>query len=482
MESQHRDNQNILLDQLDNSKNFLASHFSELSRTHHGALATELSHVERNIREDVSNFAQETRVGHNELIGRSDKQMHELKGLSRRLHQTHQENNSNLSQVVGLCFGNMLKNDHRFTMAENRFRRAENQLLSVEEQQSGTRSQMSMGFRSVLYEVDMIGAIGRRVLNMLVPFSEKALEYLRKNMKTNMEIYALLLKMQTSIPQCMFPSRQDSVHFEDVLGRKKLLPYDYFRHWDVFDSMLRCEFKGFPGEQKVIGGDYILLDNQVHGVTIGKEAWQRMVFPGTKIKMSVVLETFEVVGGFCPRPNCPGTVEIPAKNPVVRCPVCTLVFVHAIAEKAQPPRLAKSEHEPQEHLGKDEPLKARELNEIQAFRMVHVIQSPSRTEEIQRLIKSQKSLISSHLGPRGCKHHWVSIKATSEVLQWHCQSCHSGPHWLIQRCRNCEARYCLGCTQRSQTRQTDSSPNFMALVTRERVSSLSRSLPSNVQH
>ena len=442
MESQHRDNQNILLDQMDSNKEFLTSHLSELSRTHHGALATKLSHVERNIRQDVSHSA---RVGQNELIERSDKQMHELKGLSRRLHQTHKENNSNLSQVAGLCFGNMLKNDHRFTMIEHSFRRAEKQLLSVEEQQAGTQSQISMGFRSVLYEVDMIGAIGRSVLSMLVPFSEKALEYLRKNMKADIEIYALLRKMQTSMPQGIFPSRQDSVHFEDVLGRNKLLPYDYFRHWDVFDSMLRCEFRGLPGEQKVIGGDYDLLDNQVHGVTIGKEAWQRMVFPGTKIKMSVILETFEVVGGFCPRPNCPGTVEIPAKNPVVRCPVCTLVFVHAIADKAQPPRLAKSEHEPQEHLGKDELLKVRELNEIQAFRMVHVIQSPSRTEEIQRLIKSPKSLTSCHLGPGYCKHHWVSIKATREKLQWSCQRCHSGPHWLIQGCQNCAARYCHSC-------------------------------------
>ena len=447
MESQHRDNQRLLLDKMDNNKDFLASHLSELSRTHHGVLATEFSHIGRNIREDVSNFARETRVGHNELIGRFDKQMHELKGLSCQLNQVHKENNSNLSQVVGLCFGDMLKNDHWFTMAEHRFRRAEKQLLSVEEQQVGTQSQISRGFHSVSYEVDMIGAMGRSVLSTLVPFSEKALEYLRKNMKANIEIYALLLKLQTSIPQGILPSRQDSVHFEDVLGRKKLLPYDYFRHWDVFDSMLRCEFKGLPGEQKVIGGDYVLMDSQVHGVTIGKEAWQRMVFPGTKIKMSSVLETFQVVGGFCPRPNCPGTVEISAKNPVVHCPVCTLAFVHVIANKAQPPRLAKSENEPQEYLGKDEPLKARELNEIQAFRMFHVIQSPSRTEEVQRLIKSSESS-SSCSGYKVCEHHWMSIKAPNETLLWSCQRCHSGPHWFIQECQTCKSRYCGRCSMK----------------------------------
>ena len=135
MESQHCDIQKTILDKMDNNKESLASHMSELSLTHHGALSTELSHVERNIREDVSNIAQETRVGQNELIGRSDEQMHELKGLSYRLDQVHKENSSNLSQVVGLCLGNMLKDDHRFTIARNGFQRTEKQLLSVEKQQ-----------------------------------------------------------------------------------------------------------------------------------------------------------------------------------------------------------------------------------------------------------------------------------------------------------------------------------------------------------
>ena len=447
MESQHRDNQKTLLDKMDNNKDFLAGHLSESSLTHHGALTTELSHVERNIREDVSHLAREIRVGHNELIERSDKKIHELKGLSQLLHQIHKENDSNLSQIVGRCFGNMLNKDHQFTMVEHRFQRAEKQLSSVEEQQAGTQSQISMGFRSVLDGLDTAGAMGRNIISVLIPFSEKAIEFLRKNMKANMEIYALLLKIQTNIAQGIFPSRQDSVHFEDVLGRKRDLAYNSFRHWDVFESMLRCEFEGFPGEEKVRRGDYILMDSQVQGVTIGKEAWQRMVFPGTKIKMSVILETFEVVGGFCPRPNCPGTVDIPAKNPIVRCPVCTLVFVHAIADKAQQPRLAKSEQEPPKYMAKDEPLKARELNEIQAFRMVHVIQSPSRTEEIQRLREAHQSSTSCCSRPTECKHYWMSIKAPYPSLQWHCQRCHSGPHWLIQRCQNCEAKYCAHCAQ-----------------------------------
>lgn len=442
MESQHRDNQKIILDKMDNNKDSLASHLSELSLTHRGALSTELSHVEHNIREDVSNIARETRVGNNELIGRSDKQMQELKGLSCRLDQVHKENSSNLSQVVGLCFGNMVKDGHRFTMARHSFRQTEKQLLSVEKQQANTQSQLSVGFRSVLHELSILASMGRSFFSMLVPFSEKALEYLRKNMKANMEMYALLLKIQTSIPQGMFLSRQDSIHFEDVLGRKKLLPYDYFRHWDVFDSMLRCEFKGLPGEWKVRTGDYVLMDGQVQGVTISKEAWQRMVFPGTHIKMSIVLRAFRVLGGFCPRPQCPGTVEIDPKSPVIHCPVCALAFVRLIAGESQPPRSVKSEQGPQEHSKTNAPLKARESDDIQAFRMVHVRQGPDQTEELQRLIEAQKSPTPC------CNHYWSDVKALFNLVQQFCQRCHSGPYWFMKRCQHCEAIYCQSCTRK----------------------------------
>ena len=122
IESQQRDHHEMLLDKMENNKDCLESYLSRSSITHHEALSTELSHVEDNIKEDVSNFAQEARSGHNELIGRSDNQIHELKDLSHQLRQVHKETNSNLSQVVGLCFGNMLNNEHRFTMAECRFR------------------------------------------------------------------------------------------------------------------------------------------------------------------------------------------------------------------------------------------------------------------------------------------------------------------------------------------------------------------------
>ena len=45
-----------------------------------------------------------------------------------------------------------------------------------------------------------------------------------------------------------------------------------------------------------------------------------------------------------------------------------------------------------------------------------------------------------------CSHHWSSIKAPSDILRWHCQQCHQGPHWIIQECQNCRKRCCRECS------------------------------------
>lgn len=68
-----------------------------------------------------------------------------------------------------------------------------------------------------------------------------------------MEIYALLLKVQNSMPNRMLLPAQDAVHFEDVPGRTKDLPYVYFHHWGVIESTPRCEFRGFAWRTKGSG-------------------------------------------------------------------------------------------------------------------------------------------------------------------------------------------------------------------------------------
>jgi hypothetical protein len=49
-------------------------------------------------------------------------------------------------------------------------------------------------------------------------------------MRSNVQIYTMLRAIHESIPRSPAHQWADSIHFEDVLGRTKFLPYEYFRH------------------------------------------------------------------------------------------------------------------------------------------------------------------------------------------------------------------------------------------------------------
>jgi hypothetical protein len=67
-----------------------------------------------------------------------------------------------------------------------------------------------------------------------------------KASQQNMELYKLLRQIQSAIPQTPTQLLPDNIIFEDVLGRVKSLPYTWFRHWEVFEGLLRAEFKHMP--------------------------------------------------------------------------------------------------------------------------------------------------------------------------------------------------------------------------------------------
>ncbi|KAH7204900.1 hypothetical protein BKA60DRAFT_498125 [Fusarium oxysporum] len=46
-----------------------------------------------------------------------------------------------------------------------------------------------------------------------------------------------------------------------------------------------------------------------------------------------------------------------------------------------------------------------------------------------------------------CAHQFRIIKSDSTLLQWVCQHCHSGPHWMIWECKYCKLHLCRPCMQ-----------------------------------
>ncbi|PMD62077.1 uncharacterized protein K444DRAFT_525361 [Hyaloscypha bicolor E] len=116
--------------------------------------------------------------------------------------------------------------------------------------------------------------------------------------------YALLREMHCTILRALVFGNQDSIQFTDALGRTEPLPYQYFRHWDIFEAMLRCRFKQLPGEKLVEQGRYHLLDTKRKDLVIDRSRWERSVFPGTGISMSMIILGMLFNKGSCPRVTC----------------------------------------------------------------------------------------------------------------------------------------------------------------------------------
>jgi hypothetical protein len=77
----------------------------------------------------------------------------------------------------------------------------------------------------------------------------------------------------------------------------------------VFNSYLQTQFKGFPGEQRVLQRQYIILETVLNGKPISEEEWGNMVFPGASLVMSALIEQWglQVRVDDCPKIGCRGS-------------------------------------------------------------------------------------------------------------------------------------------------------------------------------
>jgi len=306
-----------------------------------------------------------------------------INGLDRRLEKTHKEAISYTKELVEICCGMKTSNERSFQVASLRSHHIQTQVASLKREQEDVRTEISFGFHAIFLQLQMLCTIGQNLLSNLVPFSEIILEYLRKNITSNMEIYALLLKIQANIPNRLLIQHQDSIFFVDVLGRNKALPYEYFRHWDVFESMLRCDFKGLPGERRVAQGDYILTNSQMQGLQIRKDDWERTVFPETSVNMSVIMRTL-ILRETCPRHLCPGEVTMTPSDSMTLCSTCGITVMSRLlpdSGRTKDPRDTTSPTAPpvsklnvvMERLRNLYQMEDLERDEITVFRMVHVL-------------------------------------------------------------------------------------------------------------
>ncbi|KIW13997.1 hypothetical protein PV08_06778 [Exophiala spinifera] len=139
-----------------------------------------------------------------------------------------------------------------------------------------------------------------RALATVASMPQEVRDMLRRIAVSNFAMYGMLRTIQDHLSRSPCLRVQDSIMFEDALGRSKLLPYEYFQHFDMVDSFLRHHFKGLPGQSFVSLGAYALFNMQSGGSEIVPAQWRRTIFPGSKVQMALmVAEAFSGRGNPC---------------------------------------------------------------------------------------------------------------------------------------------------------------------------------------
>jgi hypothetical protein len=120
------------------------------------------------------------------------------------------------------------------------------------------------------------------------------------NIQLQLRTFATLLKS----PRLLF---SNSITIIDALNRTKLLPYEYFSDWEMVQPWLERVFRGLPGESRVRRGDFALhaqFSNR-KGPEIPTYEWERSVFPGARIVMSILCAKAD----YCECERCGGVIS-----------------------------------------------------------------------------------------------------------------------------------------------------------------------------
>lgn len=134
--------------------------------------------------------------------------------------------------------------------------------------------------------------------------------------------YAFLLPMlQAKLRTCVTIMKSprllsgDNITLTDALNRTKTLPYEYFRSWSMLQPWLRREFESLPGEDRVARGEFAVFKQFSNKVSaqIPPVDWERSVFPGDRVVMSIHVIRSEDTRSDCGRCGA----RLPMKRPSI---------------------------------------------------------------------------------------------------------------------------------------------------------------------
>ncbi|KAE8454415.1 hypothetical protein EG329_000037 [Mollisiaceae sp. DMI_Dod_QoI] len=230
--------------------------------------------------------------------------------------------------LIRICTGTRVGIEDFRKLSQTRHLETNRHLRRLQHEQSRGLMMILSQTRALTSSVNSLENLVRQLVTLFGGFTSNILKILGLTLKTDLEIYTLLREVHCTILRQPLLGKADSILFTDALGRTRTLPYEFFQHWEVFEPMLRCDFKQKPGEQLVIQGQYHLLNgSRTKEVIINKDRWDRVVFPRSNISMSMIIAGLLFQEGICPRFACGTRNPAPLDNStLIVCSACHLEY------------------------------------------------------------------------------------------------------------------------------------------------------------
>lgn len=76
--------------------------------------------------------------------------------------------------------------------------------------------------------------MGQNIMSFISTFPIEMRDLLQKILLSNWQVYHMLLTIQQSPAPSPTGILESNIKFEDAMGELKELPYEFFRHWEVW--------------------------------------------------------------------------------------------------------------------------------------------------------------------------------------------------------------------------------------------------------
>ena len=116
---------------------------------------------------------------------------------------------------------------------DQRLDRIDNMISQAGETSSRRLDEIDAKLEHTQTSVMSLRSTGGQISRFLKTFPREMRELLQNILRTNWQMYQVLLKIQQSIARSPTGLLESNIKFEDALGDCRELPYEYFRHWEV---------------------------------------------------------------------------------------------------------------------------------------------------------------------------------------------------------------------------------------------------------